>query len=323
MQLGIVVPCYNEEAVLPETGRRLLEVLEALQSAGTIADDSKIYFVDDGSRDQTWAIIAGMAHSDPRVVGMKLSRNRGHQTALVAGLLTAQGDALISIDADLQDDLSLIGQMVEAHAQGCDIVYGVRRERTGDTAFKRTTAQAYYRLLRGLGVEVVYNHADYRLLSRRVVECLRQFGEINLFLRGLVPLIGFNATTLYYDRANRFAGESKYPLRKMLLLALDGVTSFSAVPLRLIAMLGGAVCLLSIVLTGWVLWVRLFTDHAVPGWASSVIPMYFLGGVQILSIGVLGEYTAKMYMEVKHRPRYFIADITAPHNTVSGTDCHF
>jgi len=298
-------------------------VLEALQSAGTIADDSKIYFVDDGSRDQTWAIIAGMAHRDPRVVGMKLSRNRGHQTALVAGLLTAQGDALISIDADLQDDLSLIGQMVEAHAQGCDIVYGVRRERTGDTAFKRTTAQAYYRLLRGLGVEVVYNHADYRLLSRRVVECLRQFGEINLFLRGLVPLIGFNATTLYYDRANRFAGESKYPLRKMLLLALDGVTSFSAVPLRLIAMLGGAVCLLSIVLTGWVLWVRLFTDHAVPGWASSVIPMYFLGGVQILSIGVLGEYTAKMYMEVKHRPRYFIADITAPHNTVSGTDCHF
>jgi glycosyltransferase involved in cell wall biosynthesis len=323
MQLGIVVPCYNEEAVLPETGRRLLQVLEGLQSAGTIADDSKIYFVDDGSRDQTWAIIETMAHSDPRVVGMKLSRNRGHQTALVAGLLTAQGDALISIDADLQDDVSLIGQMVEAHAKGYDIVYAVRRERTSDTAFKRTSAQAYYRLLRGLGVEVVYNHADYRLLSRRVVECLRQFGEINLFLRGLVPLIGFNATTLYYDRAHRFAGESKYPLRKMLLLALDGVTSFSAVPLRLIAMLGGAVCLLSFLLTLWVLWVRLFTDHAVPGWASSVIPMYFLGGVQILSIGVLGEYTAKMYMEVKHRPRYFIADITAPHNTVSGTDCHF
>src|SRR5207245_4060079 len=163
----------------------------------------------------------------------------------------------------------------------------------------------------------------YRLLSRRVIECLRQFGEINLFLRGLVPLIGFNATTLSYDRASRFAGESKYPLRKMLLLALDGVTSFSAVPLRLIALLGGVVCLLSLVLTLWVLWVRLCTDHAVPGWASSVIPMYFLGGVQILSIGVLGEYTAKMYMEVKHRPRYFIADITAPHNTVSGTDCHF
>jgi len=208
--------------------------------------------------------------------------------------------------------------MVEAHAKGYDIVYGVRRERTSDTAFKRTTAQAYYRLLRGLGVEVVYNHADYRLLSRRVVECLRQFGEINLFLRGLVPLIGFNATTLYYDRAQRFAGETKYPLRKMLLLALDGVTSFSVVPLRIISLLGGAVFLLSLVLTLWVLWVRLFTDHAVPGWASSVLPMYFLGGVQLLSIGVLGEYTAKMYMEVKHRPRYFIADITEPHKTISG-----
>src|SRR5215471_3120745 len=182
MQLGIVVPCYNEEEVLPKTGRRLLQVLRALQSAGMIGDDSKIYFVDDGSCDQTWAIIVDMAHSDQRVVGMKLSRNRGHQTALVAGLLTAQGDALISIDADLQDDVSLIGQMVEAYTQGYDIVYGVRRERASDTAFKRTSAQAYYRLLRGLGVEVVYNHADYRLVSRRVVECLRQFGEINLFL---------------------------------------------------------------------------------------------------------------------------------------------
>ena len=320
MQLGIVVPCYNEEEVLPETGRRLLEVLDALQSAGTIADDSKIYFVDDGSRDQTWAVIADMANRDPRVVGMKLSRNRGHQTALLAGLLTAEGDALISIDADLQDDISLIGQMVEAHAKGYDIVYAVRRERTADTAFKRTTAQVYYKFLRGLGVDVVYNHADYRLLSRRVVECLRQFGEINLFLRGLMPLIGFNATTLYYDRASRFAGESKYPLRKMLLLALDGVTSFSAVPLRIISMLGGTVCLLSLGLTLWVLWVRLCTDRAVPGWASSVLPMYFLGGVQILSIGVLGEYTAKMYMEVKRRPRYFISDITTPHQTVSGQD---
>jgi glycosyltransferase involved in cell wall biosynthesis len=306
MNLGIVVPCYNEEEVLPETARRLDALLERLVRAGKVDPASRVCFVDDGSRDRTWAIIEELSRTNPRFSGIKLARNRGHQNALLSGLLTVPGDALVSIDADLQDDTEVIARMVDLHAQGNDIVYGVRASRATDTTFKRGTAQLYYRILHLFGVKIVYNHADFRLMSRRAIEGLRQFDEVNLFLRGIIPLIGYRTATVEYDRAARHAGESKYPLRKMLALAADGITSFSAAPLRFIAALGVLVFLVSIALTFWALWVRLFTDDAIPGWASSVIPVFFLGGVQLLSLGVLGEYMAKIYFEVKRRPRFII-----------------
>lgn len=306
MKLGIVVPCYNEEEVLPEAARRLEALLERLERAGVVAAGSRVYFVDDGSRDGTWPLIEELAQRSPRLAGIKLARNRGHQCALLAGLLTAQGDALVSIDADMQDDTEAIADMVDAFAAGNDIVYGVRRSRATDTGLKRGTATLYYRVLHLLGVDIVYNHADFRLMSRRAVEALREYGETNLFLRGIIPQIGYRTTTVHYDRAARFAGESKYPLRKMLALAADGVTSFSPTPLRLIAALGVLISLVSLGMAVWVLWVRLFTDRAVPGWASSTISMYFLGGLQLLSLGVIGEYMSKIYMESKRRPRYVV-----------------
>ena len=306
--LTIVIPCYNETEVLPETNRRMTELLARLVAAQKISDSSQVMYVDDGSKDNTWELIKSFGGESPRVTGIKLSANRGHQTALMAGLFAANGDVVISVDADLQDDLAAIEQMLDAHHAGNEIVLGVRKQRTVDTAFKRTSAQSYYRLLSLLGVKVVYNHADYRLLGRRALEALKQYSEVNLFLRGIVPLLGFKTTTVFYDRAERFAGESKYPLRKMLMLALDGITSFTAFPLRLISMLGLAVSLVSAVMIGWVLWVKLFTSDALPGWASSVIPIYFMGGIQLLSIGVLGEYVAKIYFETKRRPRYFIEE---------------
>jgi glycosyltransferase involved in cell wall biosynthesis len=304
--LTIVVPCHNEEAVLPETGSRLLELLDSLHDQGRVASDSRVVFVDDGSRDSTWTLIEDLAASEPRIRGIKLSRNYGHQNALLAGLMTVEGDAVISVDADLQDDLSVIGNMVMAHDEGVDIVYGVRSTRDVDTFFKRMSAVMYYKLLKWMGVDVVFNHADYRLMSRRALEALKEYSEVNLFLRGLVPTLGFPSSVVSYERHERFAGESKYPLRKMLGLALDGVTSFSAFPLRLIAGLGVIVFLISMGLSFWVLWTRMFTDDAVPGWASSVLPMYLLGGIQLFSIGVLGEYISKVYMETKRRPRYII-----------------
>ena len=310
MRLAIVVPCYNEQEVLPEAASRLMGVLNRLAAKGRIAADSCIYFVDDGSKDSTWSIIAELAKRHPQVKGLKLSRNRGHQNALIAGLFHAQGDALVSIDADLQDDVDVIADMVEAYLSGCEVVYGVRGDRSSDSFFKRFTAEGYYRVLKTLGVDVVFNHADYRLLSRRAIEALREYREVNLFLRGVVPLLGFKSTTVSYARSERFAGESKYPLHKMLRLAAQGVTSFSATPLHLITWLGLAVCFLSFSLTLWVLGVRFFTDEAVPGWASTVVPIYFLGGVQLLCTGVIGEYLAKTYMEVKGRPRYIIEEET-------------
>ncbi len=305
-RLAIVVPCYNEEEVLPETNRRLLDLLTRMQAAGSITADSAIHYVDDGSRDRTWALIESLAAADPRVHGIKLSRNRGHQAALMAGLLTVQGDALVSIDADLQDDVNVIEKMVAEFAGGAEVVYGVRDSRESDTVFKRNTALAYYGLMRKMGVDLVHNHADFRLLGRRAVEALREYGEVNMFLRGIVPMIGYRAATVKYDRAERFAGVSKYPLRKMLTFALEGVTSLSVVPLRLITLLGFLVSVFSFLMILFVIYGTLVMKAVVPGWASSVVPIYFLGGIQLLSMGIIGEYVAKIYLETKQRPRYFI-----------------
>lgn len=308
MKLSIVVPCYNEEEVLPETLNRLTAFLDHMIQSRKIDAGSEVIFVDDGSRDRTWELIRARHDAEPRVRGVKLSANRGHQTALIAGLFAADGDAIVSIDADLQDDIGAMEKMVDEYLKGFDVVYGVRASRQTDTMFKRSTATGYYRLLAALGVKVVFNHADYRLLSRRALEALKSYSEVNMFLRGIVPLIGFRTATVHYDRAERFAGESKYPLRKMLALAFDGVTSFTAFPLRVIAGLGIVVSVLSAGMAIWAFWIKLFTDDALPGWASSVIPTYFLGGIQLLSIGVLGEYIAKIYFESKRRPRYFIEE---------------
>lgn len=304
--LGIVIPCYNEEEVLPETAKRMTELIGRLVSRGKISPDSKMVFVDDGSKDRTWALIERLAAENRHVAGIKLSRNRGHQNALIAGLFTANGDALVSIDADLQDDINAIEEMVDMYLAGTDVVYGVRKQRETDTAFKRLTALGFYRLIQWLGVESMYNHADYRLMSRRAIEALKEYREVNLYLRGIVPLIGFKPAIVHYDRANRFAGESKYPLRRMIGLALDAITSFSVVPLRMITFTGFVIFFATTLVTLWALWVRLFTNDAVPGWTSIVLPMYFLGGVQIFCIGMLGEYLGKTYSEIKSRPRFFI-----------------
>lgn len=312
MKLGIVVPCYNEEAVLHETANRLLALLDRLVDAEKIAPESKIYFIDDGSKDRTWSIIDALAQKQPRIAGIKLSRNRGHQNALVAGLLTVDGDAVVSIDADLQDDISVIEEMISEYNDGVDVVYGVRKKRETDTAFKRITAELFYKLINMLGAESILNHADYRLMSRRALEALQQFKEVNLFLRGIVPLIGFRSSIVYYDRGERLAGESKYPLKRMIALALDAVTSFSIVPLRIITFIGFSVFLLTILLTIWVLYIRFFTSRAIPGWASTVLPIYFISGIQILCLGVIGEYVGKAYSEIKARPRFVIEKIVNP-----------
>lgn len=313
--LAIVIPCYNEEEVVPETCRRLAALLGDLKLGQKISNSSTIYFVDDGSRDRTWALIEQFAAEHPYVTGIKLARNYGHQSALLAGLFTAEGDAVVSIDADLQDDVGAIRQMVELFNSGAEIIYGVRRQRDSDSLFKRMTAAGFYRLFQVLGGESIDNHADYRLLSRRVIESLKQYREVNLYLRGIIPLLGFRSEIVYYDRAKRFAGQSKYPLRKMVALALEAITSFSVVPLRLIALLGFAVFAGTIFVSLWALWVRLFSNAAVPGWTSVVLPMYLLGGIQLFCIGVLGEYLGKTYKEVKDRPRYLIEAVTAfrPH----------
>ena len=307
--LAIVVPCFNEEAALPQTVGALLEVLDRLTRAGKISTSSQLCFVDDGSTDRTWTLIEQHAARDPRVHGIKLSRNHGHQKALLAGLMTAKGDAVVSIDADLQDDVAVIERMVDELHAGRHVVLGVRDDRRADSWRKRVFAEAYYHLLRRMGVDVVFNHADFRLLSRRALDTLEEYSEVNLFLRGVIPTIGFPTAIVSYDRKERFAGETKYTLRKMLSLAVEGVTSFSALPLRIIAALGVAIFFGSIALSLWVLGIRFFSDDVVPGWASSVLPMYFLGGVQLLSIGIVGEYVAKIYMETKRRPRFIVEKV--------------
>jgi glycosyltransferase involved in cell wall biosynthesis len=300
------VPCYNEEEVLPETARRVSSLLSRLIEQGKIGGQSQVVFVDDGSKDRTWTLIESLCKADPHVGGIKLSRNRGHQNALLAGLFTVAGDAVISIDADLQDDVEAIEEMVEHHRQGSDVVYGVRNQREHDTPFKRGTALAFYGLMRMLGTDTLRNHADYRLLSRRAVEALKGYREIHLFIRGIIPLVGFRSSIVHYDRAVRFAGSSKYPIGKMVEFALDAITSFSVAPLRLITLIGFTVFILTMVLSAWTLWVAVGADRAVPGWASTLLPILFLGGVQILCLGVMGEYLGKIYIEVKSRPRYII-----------------
>lgn len=291
---------------MPETTSRMVRLIQRLVSLHKISDNSKIVFVDDGSKDRTWSLIEEIAANNKYVSGIKLSRNFGHQNALIAGLYHAEGDVLVSIDADLQDDLQAIAEMLDKYFEGADIVYGVRMQRKTDTLFKRLTAQGFYRLISWLGVESVYNHADYRLMSRRAIECLKQYSEVNLYLRGIIPMLGFKSERVYYSRISRYAGKSKYPLRKAVALAIEAITSFSVVPLRLVTLCGFIIFIGSVSLSFWVLFVKLFTNNAVPGWASIVLPIYFIGGIQIFSIGLLVEYMGKNYIEVKSRPRYFI-----------------
>lgn len=307
MTLCMAVPCYNEQEVLRETARRLQEKFAALAAKGRIDEKSRICFIDDGSKDETWAIIEAL-HRENRVFsGIKLSRNRGHQNALLSGLMTLKdhADAVISMDADLQDDIDAIDAMLDKYAEGCDVVYGVRSARKTDTAFKRFTAEAFYKLMRLLGADVVFNHADYRLMSRRALAGLAEFKEVNLFLRGLTPLVGYRSDVVYYERGERFAGESKYPLKKMLSFAWEGVTSLSTRPIALITRLGVVMFGLSVLMLLWFL-VRHFTGHTVTGWSSLAVSIWAIGGLQLLAIGVVGEYIGKIYLETKARPRYLV-----------------
>ncbi|WP_294532773.1 glycosyltransferase family 2 protein [uncultured Pseudoflavonifractor sp.] len=308
--LYIVVPCYNEEEVLPETARRLKAKVEELKGTGKIGPDSRILFVNDGSRDRTWEIISALHRSDPVFSGVNLSRNRGHQNALLAGLMTAKDRCgmAISMDADLQDDIGAVDAMVDKFHAGCDIVYGVRSSRKKDTFFKRFTAEGFYRVMNFLGAETVFNHADYRLLSRRALEGLEQFREVNLFLRGIVPMIGYTSATVEYERGERFAGESKYPLKKMLSFAMEGITSLSTKPIRYITGLGFLVFLVSIIMLIYSI-VRWAMGETILGWASLICSVWAIGGLILLSLGVIGEYIGKIYLETKERPRFLIREV--------------
>ena len=301
----LVIPCYNEEEVLPETVRQLTQRLSEMQAQGLAGEGSRMLFVDDGSRDGTWRLIESFASENPLVRGLKLAHNRGHQNALLAGLMEARtcADCAVSLDADLQDDVSVLPQFVQKFLEGCDVVYGVRSSRETDTLFKRATAQGFYRFMKLLGVELVYNHADYRLMSRRALDALSEYREVNLFLRGVVPLIGYRSDYVFYERHERFAGESKYPLRRMLAFALDGITSFSVKPLRLISTLGLLVSAGSVAGLLYAL-ISHFCGHTVAGWTAIVCSIWLLGGVQLLCVGVVGTYVGKIYSEVKARPRY-------------------
>lgn len=305
--LYIVIPCYNEEKVLPVTHALFAGKLSALIQNGEISEKSRVLFVDDGSKDNTWAVISDLRAKNPQFEGLKLSRNQGHQNALLAGLMTAKNyaDITVSIDCDGQDDVDAMDKMLEEYKDGAEIVYGVRAARDTDTVFKRTTAKWYYKILNLLGAEVVYNHADYRLMSRRALEALEQFHEVNLFLRGLIPLVGFKSSSVYYDRKARVAGESHYPLSKMLSLGFNGVTSLSVRPLKLITGLGFLMSLVSLIAVVVTVIIKLF-GYTVQGWTSLLCVIFLLGGIQIFCLGVIGEYIGKMYAETKARPRYII-----------------
>jgi glycosyltransferase involved in cell wall biosynthesis len=305
-ELSIVVPCFNEEDVLPHTNSELLALLARLISIKKISETSCIYYVDDGSSDGTWDLIQQCAAQSANVAGIKLSGNCGHQNALVAGLLTVPGGLVASMDADLQDDIAALETMLDLNAKGVDIVYGVREDRSKDTFFKSFTAKVFYQLLSLLGGKTIQNHADYRLMSRRAIEALKQFTEVNLFLRGLIPLIGFTTAVVYYKRGERYAGESKYPFKKMFAFAWEGITSLSIAPLRIITIGGAIIFTLTMLMSLLIVGIRLFTDQAIAGWASTVLPIYVLGGIQLFAIGILGEYLGKVYKEVKARPRFLI-----------------
>ena len=309
--LYIVIPCYNEEEVLPITSKLFLEKIHQLVSAGKITDDSRVLFVNDGSKDRTWEIIQELAAEDKHYIGICQSRNRGHQNAVLAGLMEAKDrcDITISIDCDGQDDINAMDDMVEEYLNGCEVVYGVRSKRETDTFFKRFTAEGFYKLLNWMGAEVVYNHADYRLISSRVLQEFQNFKEVNIFLRGMVPLVGFKSTSVYYERAERIAGESHYPLKKMLALAFDGITSLSVKPIRMITSFGLLVAVLSFIGIIWAV-VGTFLGHTVAGWSSMICIVCFIGGIQMLCLGIIGEYIGKIYLETKHRPRYIISERT-------------
>ena len=307
--LYLVIPCYNEEQVLPLTSGKFKGKIEELIEAGKISDKSRVMFVNDGSRDKTWEILSSLCEADEKYCAISLAHNRGHQNALIACLMEAKkfADITISLDCDGQDDIDAITQMVDEYAKGSEIVFGVRNDRSTDTWFKRTTAQSYYKFLRGMGVDIIPDHADYRLMSSRVLSALEGYGEVNLFLRGIIPTLGFKQSVVYYSRAEREAGTTHYPLSKMVSLAVDGVTSFSVRPLRLITVLGMIVALLSFIGIIYVL-VSVITGYYVDGWASTTCIICFVSGIQMISLGVIGEYVGKIYLETKHRPRYFVAE---------------
>ena len=309
--LYIIIPCYNEESVLPITSTMFLDKINELVNLGKISDDSRIMFVNDGSKDKTWEIICDLANKDKHYIGISQSRNRGHQNAVLAGLMEAkdQCDITISIDCDGQDDINAMNKMVDEYLDGCEVVYGVRSKRDTDTFFKRFTAEGFYHLMNWMGAEVVFNHADYRLISSRVLQEFANFKEVNIFLRGMIPLVGFKSTSVYYERHERIAGESHYPLKKMLALAFDGITSLSVKPIRMITGLGLVVTIISFLLIIWAV-VGKIQGSTVSGWSSTISIICFLGGVQLLSLGIIGEYIGKIYLETKARPRYIISERT-------------
>jgi glycosyltransferase involved in cell wall biosynthesis len=308
MKLGIVIPCYNEEEALIETSKRVSALLDEMVLKGTIDKESFICFVDDGSHDKTWELVEKLQQESTYIRGIKLSRNFGHQNALIAGLmqLKESADALISMDADLQDDITLIYQFVEKYNEGYEIVYGVRNDRSSDTTMKRNSANLFYKFQHFMGIEAVQNHADYRLLSRKALTALAEFKEINLFLRGIVPMLGFRSCNVYYTRAERFAGETKYPFKKMILFALDGIASFSVRPLRFITVVGAILFMLSLLGIIWVIFEKFVLGNVVQGWASMMVSIYFIGGIQVMSLGIIGEYVGRGFQEGKGRPRYII-----------------
>ena len=308
MKLGIVIPCYNEEEGLTETTKHLTLLMEKMIKANEISSDSFVCYIDDGSKDKTWELIEQFKDESSLFKGIKLSRNFGHQNALIAGLmqLKDEADALVSMDADLQDDISVVEEFVVKYKKGYHVIYGVRDDRTNDTKFKRGTAEMFYKFQEFMGIESVSNHADYRLLSKKALNALADFKEVNLFIRGIVPLLGFKSTSVYYTRGERFAGETKYPLKKMLLFALDGITSFSVVPLRLITIVGFILFLASLIGIVWIICEKLLFGAPVQGWASTMISIYFIGGIQILSLGIIGEYIGRNFQQSKNRPRYII-----------------
>lgn len=309
-QLWLVVPCYNEEEVLPETSSQLQIIMRKLMVKNKISKESRIAFINDGSKDNTWKIIQQLAETNEIFVGINLARNRGHQNALLAGLMTAKtyADCVISLDADLQDDVNVIEKFVDAYAAGNDIVYGVRSARETDTFFKRFTAESFYKVMQFLGVDIIYNHADYRLMSKRALEGLAEFDEVNLFLRGIVPQIGYPSITVEYERHERVAGKSKYPLKKMLAFAFEGITSFTIAPIRIATVLGGFAFMVSLIMLLYCIVVH-FMGKTVSGWASLSVSIWALGGLQLLMLGVVGEYVGKVYLETKHRPKYIIESI--------------